>query len=234
VKLRQALIAIPLAASIAWLPSPSPSADYAGTQDRWWGPGETRAWPQRLDYANSQGLVGVLRDGPALETRGHAFFTSLGPNGRACVTCHQPADGMSLSAATARERWAVTSGRDPLFAAIDGSNCPNLPQAKPSPRTRCCWNRGLIRVSLPWPPRGEDGKPLDPEFTLEVVRDPTGCNTGAVHGLKSPNRRFPCTGARGPWPTPSTPRTRISACCRSSARTACPPRAIRTTASPRR
>jgi hypothetical protein len=119
-----------------------------------------------------------------LETRGHAFFTSLGPNGRACVTCHQPADGMSLSAATARERWAVTSGRDPLFAAIDGSNCPNLPQEKESSHSLLL-GRGLIRVSLPWPPRGEDGKPLDPEFTLEVVRDPTGCNTGAVHGLKS-------------------------------------------------
>src|SRR5207253_11342632 len=34
-----------------------------------------------------------------------------------------------------------------------------------------------------WPPRKPDGAPLDPEFTIEVVRDPTGCNTSAEYGL---------------------------------------------------
>ena len=37
--------------------------------------------------------------------------------------------------------------------------------------------RGLFRVFLPWPPKAADGTPIDPEFTIEVVRDPTGCNT---------------------------------------------------------
>jgi len=38
----------------------------------------------------------LLVDGP-MDTRGHPFFEPLGENGRACVTCHQPSDAMSLS-----------------------------------------------------------------------------------------------------------------------------------------
>ncbi len=60
--------------------------------------------------------------------RGNPFFEPLGSNGRACVTCHQPASGMGLSVETIRRRWQETRGKDPLFAAIDGANCP-----KPTP-----------------------------------------------------------------------------------------------------
>jgi hypothetical protein len=45
--------------------------------------------------------------------------------------------------------------------------------------------RGLVRVARPWPPRAADGKAIDPEFTLEVVRDPTRCNLDPQYGLKS-------------------------------------------------
>ena len=157
----------------------------AEAPDRWWAPGEARAWPALLEYGNALGAVGVLRDGAALPTKDHPFFAPLGSNGRACVTCHQPADAMSLAAETARERWQVTQGRDPLFAAIDGSNCPHLPQDDPASHSLLL-QRGLIRVALPWPPRDAAGQPIDPEFTLEVVRDPTGCNTHPAYGLASP------------------------------------------------
>ena len=56
--------------------------------------------------------------GKPLDTKGHPFFEPLGPNGRACVTCHQPADAMSLSAETARERWEVTRGKDPAVRRL--------------------------------------------------------------------------------------------------------------------
>jgi hypothetical protein len=119
-----------------------------------------------------------------VETRGHPFFTPLGTNGRACVTCHQPADAMSLSVATVRERWEATGGDDPLFAAVDGRNCPHLPARDPAAHSLLL-TRGLIRIGLPWPPRNAKGEPLPVEFRLEVVRDPTGCNTHPVHGLAS-------------------------------------------------
>ena len=119
------------------------------------------------------------------ESRGNAFFEPIGTNGRACVTCHQPASGMGLSVQAIQRRWRETQGKDPLFAAVDGSNCPNLPAAEASSHSLLL-KRGLFRVSLPWPPRADpDGAPVRPEFTIEVVRDPTGCNTSAVYGLHS-------------------------------------------------
>jgi hypothetical protein len=154
--------------------------------ERWWSPGDDRLWPAQLDYANARGTIGVLRDGAPLRTKGHPFFEPLGANGRACVTCHQPADAMSLSAATAQERWRETQGKDPLFAAVDGSNCPHLPQDDPASHSLLL-ERGLVRISLPWPPRDATGAPIDPEFTIEVARDPTGCNTHPVYGLSSPS-----------------------------------------------
>ena len=167
----------------AVLAAPLPAAE---APDRWWAPGESRLWPTQLDYANATGTIGVLRDGKPLQTKGHPFFEPVGSNGRACITCHQPADAMSLATATIQDRWRVTQGKDPLFAAIDGSNCPHLPQDDAASHSLLL-HRGLIRIGLPWPPREATGKPIDPEFTLEVVRDPTGCNTHPGYGLSSPN-----------------------------------------------
>jgi hypothetical protein len=39
----------------------------------------------------------------------------------------------------------------------------------------------LFRVGMPWPPPG-----VSPEFTIEVVRDPTGVNRDRTYGLGSP------------------------------------------------
>ena len=92
---------------------------------------------------------------------------------------------MGLSLQTIRRRWHETQGKDPLFAAIDGSNCPSLPQDQESSHSLLL-SRGLFRVSLPWPRTvGPDGSPVEPEFSIEVVRDPSGCNTDPVYGLKS-------------------------------------------------
>ena len=156
------------------------------TPDRWWSPGEGRSFPARLDYANDLGTLRLLVAGSQLETKGHPFFEAIGPNGRACVTCHQPADSMSLSAATARQRWEATGGKDPLFAAIDGSNCPSLPQADRKSHSLLL-ERGLFRIERPWPARQWNGKPVTPDFTIEVVRDPNGCNSGPRHGPAAGN-----------------------------------------------
>lgn len=153
-----------------------------GAADAWWQAGVARVMPGRADYADPTGRVAVLNaDGP-FETQGHAFFTPLGSNGRACVTCHQPANGMGLSVDSVRRRWEDTGGKDPLFAAIDGSNCPNLPQEQRASHSLLL-ERGLIRVALPWPPRAPDGTAMHPEFTITVVSDPTGCNTDPEYGL---------------------------------------------------
>jgi hypothetical protein len=163
----------------AWAFSGSANADLAAK--RWWSPGEGRVWPELLDYANANGILRTLKTGGPLKTAGHPFFEPLGSNGRACISCHQPADGMSLSAATVRERWRVTGGTDPVFAAIDGSNCPNLPQAAAASHSMLL-EHGLFRIERAWPVTEFAGRPVTPDFTIAVVRDPHGCNSGPGYG----------------------------------------------------
>jgi hypothetical protein len=153
-------------------------------QSRWWSSGDGGVFAPVMDFTNEFGTVRTLNVGGPTDTRGHPFFTALGSNGRACVTCHQPSDGMSISTATIQQRWQETKGKDPLFAAIDGSNCPHLPQDQASSHSLLL-DRGLFRVFRPWPPKTDDGSTIEPQFTIEVVRDPTGCNTHSQYGLKS-------------------------------------------------
>lgn len=158
----------------------------AGGAADWWAPGQGTPLPDFATYENDHGQVGVLNTSGRVDTKGHPFFEPIGTNGRACVTCHQPSDGMALSVRSIRERWGATGGKDPLFAAVDGMNCPSLPPVDPRSHSLLL-ERGLVRVALPWPPRRPDGTRIDPEFTIEVVRDPSGCNTDPVYGLQSAN-----------------------------------------------
>lgn len=148
---------------------------------RWWAPGEDRTWPEALDYPNANGTLRTLITGGPVQTRGHPFFEPLGSNGRACVSCHQPADGMSLAVETVQERWRDSGGQDPIFAAIDGSNCPTLPQGEAASHSMLL-QHGLFRIERSWPVRIYEGRAVTPDFTIEVVRDPTGCNSGAQYG----------------------------------------------------
>lgn len=150
----------------------------------WWEPGADRSLPASYVAPNESGITMTrLANGP-MATKGHPFFTPLGRNGRACVTCHQPADGMALSLKTIQERWDASQGRDPLFAAIDGSNCPNLPQGQKASHSLLL-NKGLFRIARSWPPRDVAGQKIEPEFTIAVEHDPTGCNLDKTHGLNS-------------------------------------------------
>lgn len=159
-------------------------ASQSAKPDRWWQPSEGRVFPAQLDYADPTGTVRLLLDHGPMPTNGHPFFTALGPNGRACVTCHQPADAMSLAVADVQREWDRKGAQDPLFAASDGSDCPSLPQEQRSSHSLLL-DHGLIRIARAWPPRDAAGKPVTPDFAIEVVRDPTGCNSDPKFGLRS-------------------------------------------------
>jgi hypothetical protein len=147
----------------------------------WVESGKASQLSKDMTFENPLGRLGMLNaDGP-VETKGHPFFEPIGVNGRACVTCHQPANAMSVSVENIRERWRATQGSDPIFAAVDGSNNPSLPQDQASSHSLLL-NRGLFRVGLPWPPKGSAA-----EFSIEVVSDPTGVNRDPIYGLKSAN-----------------------------------------------
>jgi len=157
-----------------------------GQDSQWWSPGDDRIFPAFSEYENASGRFGIINTSGPIDTRNHPFFTATGSNGRACVTCHQPSDAMSLSVSTIQKRWQETNGKDPLFAAIDGSNCPSLPQGERESHSLLL-EKGLIRIPMPWPPRPFNGKEVTPEFSIKVIRDPTGCNLDPQWGLNSEN-----------------------------------------------
>ncbi len=152
----------------------------------WIRAGQDGVLPAETSYANPDGRLGILNAEGPVDMKGHPFFEPLGPNGRACVTCHQPSDSMGLSLASIRQQWEVTGGKDPLFDPVDGANCPNLPQGVESSHSLLL-NRGLIRVGIQWSSSPRNGVPVEPEFSIEVVRDPTGCNLHPQYGLTSEN-----------------------------------------------
>ncbi len=165
--------------------------------------------PSRLktdsSYPNALGILGHVQANAPVDTRANAFFKSLGTNGRSCASCHLPSDGMSISAETLRKTWALTKGNDPVFAPVDGSNCPNQVS---STRTRksllggltgagrandataphtLLLERGLFRIFLPVPKTTQDmsaygGEASHPtEYTIKVLSDPYGCNTDPAY-----------------------------------------------------
>ena len=177
---RAVVIAIFLTSTLS-AQSPSPY----NAVNPWWSAGQGTVVPHSLDWENLTGQLRIQNQSGDVQTTDHPFFNALGSNGRACVTCHQPANSMSIGTALLQLRWGETQAADPVFAAIDGSNCPNLPQSQMSSHSLLL-NRGLFRIGLPWPPNGPDGNPITPEFQIEVVSDPTGCNTSSTYGLTSP------------------------------------------------
>lgn len=165
-------------------PGYAPIAKTRLKHDEMFREGAAQQWQPYMEFANADGAVGVSTQGKAVSTKGHPFFTPLDTSGRACVTCHQPRDGMSLSANTAQRLWQETQGKAPLFDPWDGANCPDLPRGKASSHSLLL-ERGLIRIARPWPIRDFNGKRVVAEFDIEVVQDPTGCNLSPKYGIRS-------------------------------------------------
>ena len=117
-------------------------------QTSWIAAGSRQTLPREMVFENALGRLGVLNVSGPIDTTGHPFFQPIGSNQRACVTCHQPANAMSVSVESIRERWRAMQGRDPIFAAIDGSNNPSLPQARSAPIR--CFSIADCSAS-PWP-----------------------------------------------------------------------------------
>ena len=110
---------------------------------------------------NVAGFPVVATDNP--------FFLDLGANGRRCVTCHQPGNNMTVSAAGVQARFEETGGTDPIFRPNDGSNSP-LADVSTIEARRAAYSmlltKGVIRVGLPILATAE--------FDLLDVRDPYG------------------------------------------------------------
>jgi cytochrome c peroxidase len=118
------------------------------------------------------------------------FFQSLGSNGRACATCHQPSDGMSVSAANAQARFSATQGTDPIFRTVDGSNCNHNIDVSTLDGRSAAYSllrtRGLIRIAL--------AVPVNADYEVVSVNNPYGCNETDVVSMY--RRPLPATNLR--------------------------------------
>ena len=118
------------------------------------------------------------------------FFQSMGTNGRSCGTCHQPSDGMSVSAANVDLRFLLTQGTDPIFRTVDGSNCNHDIDVSTVDGRRSAYSllrtRGLIRIAL--------AVPANADYQVTNVSNPYGCSeTDTISQYRRP---LPATNLR--------------------------------------
>ena len=137
-----------------------------------------------------EGKVGNYNVPGVTITANNAFFQSLGQNGRACVTCHNPPSAMGLALTNIKKRFR-SNLNDPLFAPVDGANCPDAVPAQYTSGSLFGGNRGkgkkelkqaysllltrgLIRIPIK--------VPAGAQYTVEVISDAPGCNINATFG----------------------------------------------------
>jgi cytochrome c peroxidase len=118
------------------------------------------------------------------------FFQSLGRNGRSCATCHQPSDGMSVSAAGVQARFNHTAGMDPIFRTNDGSNCDHDVDVSTAAGRAAAFSllrtRGLFRVAI--------AVPAGADYDVVNVLNPYSC--GETNIISQYRRPLPATNLR--------------------------------------
>ena len=121
-----------------------------------------------VPFPNPSGFAATFNPVGSIDLTG-PFFQSVGTNGRACVSCHQPSDAWTVTPAHIRARFDATDGTDPIFRINDGSYSPDADVSTVEAR-RDAYNmlltKGLIRVGI--------GIPDNAEFELVAVDDPYG------------------------------------------------------------
>jgi hypothetical protein len=181
----------------------------------------------KMDVVNASGIARTYSDNKKISFKrdriiSNPFFTSFGTNGRACIHCHVPAEGWSISAAGVAARFAkpidvsnpdcivdpstcaattpADAGKDPVFRLVDGANSPLADISTPAAREAAfsmLRSRGVIRVGI--------GIPAGAEFTLDAVDDPYGYASAAQlslfrRPLPATNLRLSPSGPHDPGP----------------------------------
>ena len=134
---------------------------------------------QYLMSLNRSGITETFNQAAPTNTASNAFFQSLGTNGRACVTCHEPRSAWGVSAASIQQRFVSTHGTDPIFRPIDGATC-DTDDVSSFQAMRQAYSmllsKGLIRIFLPLPDTQLGSNPPVPrDFEITSVSDPYGC-----------------------------------------------------------
>lgn len=146
--------------------------------------------PNGVFFPNANGASQTYStNGGGIDLTG-PFFQSLGTNGRACGTCHQPSDGMSVAAASVEQRFLLTQGTDPIFRTVDGSNCNHNIDVSTLEGRKAAYSllrtRGVIRIGI--------ALPANADYQVTSVENPYGCNeTDTISMYRRP---LPATNLR--------------------------------------
>ena len=146
--------------------------------------------PNGMLFPNPNGLSQTYSaNGKGMDLTG-PFFQSMGTNGRSCGSCHQPSDGMSVSASHIQQRFVQTQGEDPIFRIVDGSNCNHSIDVSTLAGKSAAYSllrtRGLIRIGI--------GVPANADYRIVSVQNPYGCNESDTISMY--RRPLPATNLR--------------------------------------
>ena len=159
--------------------------------------------PQFEADFDPSGMIATDQPNGATSTSANAFFGDLGTNDRTCMTCHQPQNGWSVSAAGVQARFYTSFGADPIFRLVDGATCPSDNVSSLDDKFQAyslLLSKGLLRIGLPMP--------ANAQFQIVSADDPYNCNTNATTGLTSPTSGIVSVYRR---PLPSTNLNFLSA-----------------------
>lgn len=135
--------------------------------------------PEIFTSIDPTGVVETYNLAAPTHTSTNAFFQSLGTNGRACATCHEPRSGWGVSAASIQQRFYASQGTDPIFRVVDGATCDTDDVSSYAAELNAyslLLSKGLIRVFLPLPATQLGSNPPTPtDFQITAISDPYGC-----------------------------------------------------------
>ena len=168
--------------------------------------------PIGMLFPNENGASQTHSTSPGGIDQTGPFFQSMGTNGRSCSTCHQPSDGMSVSATSIQRRFEFTEGKDPIFRTVDGSNCDHNIDVSTVRGREAAYSllrtRGLFRIAI--------AVPSNANYRIVGVTNQYGCNESDTISMY--RRVLPATNLRflsavmfdGRESTPVTGTTKIS------------------------
>jgi cytochrome c peroxidase len=145
--------------------------------------------PFQTSFTDPTGTVNTVSQ-PAIKTT-NPFFAALGTNTRTCASCHDVADGWSVTPTHLQQKFQSTQGGDPIFLPVDGANCPSADVSTLAARTSAyslLLNAGLIRMTL--------AVPAGAEFSVIAISDPYQCPETTATQLALYRRPLPATNLK--------------------------------------
>jgi mono/diheme cytochrome c family protein len=118
-------------------------------------------------FPNATGIVQSIRTSTTVTADNAIFDTTLGTNGQACITCHEPSQGHALGVSFINTQFDATQGLDALFRINDTANSPFVDISTLDARRNAFslfLNQGLVRITV--------NLPVTRDFDLVSITEP--------------------------------------------------------------